>query len=157
MGRQISDLTTKSVWLFSIFVCLISSVHCDELVAENRSNLRHITADPRPSDVHVRSVAEEVAASSDSYADSIVTASFKPAVGESILTAILAASSQVASQKCRDDIEFTLHNIRRNQHWALQSKYNVTVPKLNEYYVTSLVTLLITESESIYWKLQSPE
>lgn len=156
MGRQISDLTTKSVWLFSIFVCLISSVHCDELVAENRSNLRHITADPRPSDVHVRSVAEEVATSSDSYADSIATGS-KPAVSDSILTAILAASSQVASQKCRDDIEFTLHNIRRNQHWALQSKYNVTVPKLNGYYVTSLVTLLITESESIYWKLQSPE
>lgn len=103
-----------------MLICsVLSAISCDELVVEKALNPLQLVAD-RPSEVHIRSVAEEPIVTK---VEDIVTSSTGPTVSDSILAKILEASLQITSKKCREDIEFTIGGIRRNQHWALESKW----------------------------------
>lgn len=117
--------STRVLWRFAVLVCsVLSAISCDELVVEKALNPLQLVAD-RPSEVHIRSVAEEpiVTKVEDIVTSSTTNGLSGPTVSDSILAKILEASLQITSKKCREDIEFTIGGIRRNQHWALESKW----------------------------------
>lgn len=120
------NLSASVLWRCVLVCSVLFAINCDELVAEKELNPLQLLAD-RPSELHIRSVAEKPV---NIKIEDIVTSSTtnglsSPPVSDSILAKILEASLQITSKKCREDIEFTIGGIRRNQHWALESKWLV--------------------------------